>query len=134
MTEAEFGDIILKTAVTTSIGELIKTHISPKIKTLKGILGDGDYDKIPTEANFKEYLHRTYKRVSILNTLVFKNRQKLLRDIYLPLNMRFTYYIYNTFINTNTALTKYRLYNWFFYLPLLKRLKNDPFFSDGNSE
>lgn len=42
---------------------------------------------VPTVDHFNEYLHRTYKRVSVINTLVFSNSQKLLKNIYQPLTL-----------------------------------------------
>lgn len=42
---------------------------------------------IPTNEHFEEYLYRTYKKYSIINTLVFKNEQRLLKDLYLPLTI-----------------------------------------------
>lgn len=42
---------------------------------------------IPRREHFEEYLYRTYKKYSILNTLVFKNEQRLIKDLYIPLTL-----------------------------------------------
>lgn len=48
-----------------------------------------DYQKYhkPLENSFNEYLHRTYKKVCIINTLVFNNSQMLLEEVYIPLTI-----------------------------------------------
>lgn len=78
--------------ILTAAGPLIKsvidTFVTPKLEKLKKRF-TSDYKKyyVPSEENFSEYLHRTYKRISIINTLVFNNTQKLLKEIYLPLTL-----------------------------------------------
>ena len=78
--------------ILTTAGPFIKavvdTYVTPKLEKLKKrfIL---DYQKyhVPTEEHFSEYFYRTYKRVSIINTLVFNNSQRFIKDIYLPLTL-----------------------------------------------
>jgi hypothetical protein len=73
-------------------GPLIKTMVealvTPKLKKMKERF-TLDYKKyfVPTEDHFLEYFHRTYKRLSIVNTLVFNNSQRLLTEIYQPLTI-----------------------------------------------
>lgn len=42
---------------------------------------------IPIGEHFEEYLYRSYKKYSIINTLVFKNEQKPLKELFLPLSI-----------------------------------------------
>lgn len=43
---------------------------------------------IPKGEHFEEYLYRTYKKYSIINTLVFKNERRLLKELYVPLTLK----------------------------------------------
>ena len=63
--------------------------IKPKIDKFVETCGL-KYDElfIPRGEHFEEYLYRTYKKYSIINTLVFKNERRLLRDLYIPLTLR----------------------------------------------
>ncbi len=79
---------LLINATKPLIDSLINNVIKPKLEkfaekcSLK-------YDEllIPRGEHFQEYLYRTYKKYSILNTLVFKNEQRLLNDLYIPLTI-----------------------------------------------
>ncbi len=70
------------------IKSVVDVYVTPKLENLKKRL-TLDYNKyfVPTEEHFSEYFHRTYKRISIINTLVFNNSQRFLKDIYLPLTL-----------------------------------------------
>src|ERR1044072_3428994 len=89
---AEINDSIPIKEILTAAGPLIKamvdTYVVPKLEILKKRFSL-DYNKhyVPLEEHFSEYFHRTYKKISIINTLVFNNSQKLLKDIYLPLTI-----------------------------------------------
>ena len=76
------------TLTSPLIKALVDTTIKPKIENLKKRF-TLDYQKyhVPNEESFSEYLHRTYKRVSIVNTLVFNNSQRVLKDVYIPLTL-----------------------------------------------
>ena len=70
------------------IKSVIDTFVTPKLEKLKKRFNlDSKKYYVPSEENFSEYLYRTYKRISIINTLVFNNTQKLLKEIYLPLTL-----------------------------------------------
>lgn len=71
------------------IKSVVDTYITPKLESLKERFSL-DYNKyhIPTEEHFTEYFYRTYKRISIVNTLVFNNTQCFLKDIYIPLTLK----------------------------------------------
>lgn len=76
------------TAAGPFIKSVIDTYVTPKLENLKKRFSQ-DYNKyhVPTEEHFSEYFYRTYKRVSIINTLVFNNSQRFIKDIYLPLTL-----------------------------------------------
>jgi len=72
-------------AVTTPlIKSIVDVFVTPKLKAIR----DKDKNKkLPTERNFTEYLERTFKKLAVINTLVFHNSQRLLNDIYIPLTI-----------------------------------------------
>lgn len=76
------------TAAGPFIKAVVETYVTPKLENLKKRF-TLDYKKyhVPTEEHFSEYFYRTYKRVSIINTLVFNNSQRFIKDIYLPLTL-----------------------------------------------
>lgn len=78
----------LLTAASPLIKAVVDTYVTPKLENIKKRFST-DYKKyhIPTEEHFSEYFHRTYKRVSLINTLVFNNSEKYLKDIYIPLTL-----------------------------------------------
>lgn len=70
------------------IESLVANIVTPKIeKFLKRI--DIEYQKhlVPQREHFMEYFFRSYKKYSILNTLVFRNSQRELNDLYIPLTL-----------------------------------------------
>jgi hypothetical protein len=71
-------------AVTPFIQSIVDVYIKPKLELLK----DKDKNRtLPTTENFTEYFHRTFKKLAVMNTLVFRNSQRLLTDIYIPLSI-----------------------------------------------
>ncbi|MBR4157185.1 MAG: NACHT domain-containing protein [Bacteroidales bacterium] len=81
------SEILLETA-KPAISALVNDFITPKIKKFADKL-EIKYNEIliPRGEHFEEYLHRTYKKYSIINTIALKNEQKLLKDLYLPLTL-----------------------------------------------
>ncbi|EIA17022.1 NACHT domain-containing protein [Clostridium perfringens] len=75
---------------TTCVGEIIKStvkeYVSPRLKTLSdnSLL---DKDRVKVEENILDYLERSYKNNKYINTIVFKNQQKKLEDLYIPLKV-----------------------------------------------
>ena len=76
-------------AIKPMVDILMNNIIKPKIDKFVETCGL-KYDElfIPRGEHFEEYLYRTYKKYSIINTLVFKNERRLLRDLYIPLTLR----------------------------------------------
>jgi len=91
----DFNDTIaIKDLLTTAsplIKSLVDTFVTPKLEKFrdKNKLV-GTEKMIPTEEDFTEYFHRTYKRLIVVNTLVFNNSQIFLNEIFLPLTLRST--------------------------------------------
>lgn len=70
------------------INTLLTSVIAPKIKEFaKKFKLKYKELMIPQREHFEEYLYRSYKKYSIINTLVFKNEQRLIKDIYIPLTL-----------------------------------------------
>ena len=70
------------------ISSLVDNIITPKIKEFADKIHVAYNDLlIPRGDHFEEYLYRTYKKYSVINTLVFKNEQRLLKDLYIPLSL-----------------------------------------------
>jgi hypothetical protein len=87
----EIDNIAMKDILSITsplIKSLIDTFITPKLEAFRDRNKKNSNDSyIPTESHFSEYLHRTYKKLAVVNTLVFHNSQRLLIDIYLPLTL-----------------------------------------------
>lgn len=71
------------------IDTLINNVIKPKLEKFAETCSL-KYDEllIPRGEHFEEYLYRTYKKYSIINTLVFKNERRLIKDLYIPLTIK----------------------------------------------
>ncbi len=88
----ETNDTLPVKEILTAAGPFIKavvdTYVTPKLENLKKRF-TLDYNKyhVPTEEHFSKYFYRTYKRESIINTLVFNNSQRFIKEIYLPLTL-----------------------------------------------
>lgn len=81
-------EVLITKAAKIVIDNLLNNIITPKIKqfTEKCKLKYNEH-LIPRREHFEEYLYRTYKKYSIINTLVFKNSQRQLKDLYIPLSL-----------------------------------------------
>lgn len=79
---------LLATAATTAIQQIIGQKVIPALTNLaKSVKMDFLKNVEPMGTHFEQYLRRTYESLSILNTLVFRNEQKRLRDLYIPLTL-----------------------------------------------
>lgn len=81
-------DPISISAIKPLIDGIVSKIVVPKLEKLATRIGL-EYDKllIPKGEHFSEYFYRTYKRYSTVNTLVFKNNQMSLKEIYIPLTL-----------------------------------------------
>lgn len=81
-------EALLMEAVKPVISTLVKNVITPQIQKFADKVHIA-YNEllIPRGEHFEEYFYRTFKKYSIMNTLVFKNEQRLLKDLYIPLTL-----------------------------------------------
>lgn len=90
MADISDPNLLKEVMITVSpvIKSLVDTFVTPNLLSLKKRF-NLDYKKyhIPTESHFSEYFHRAYKKYCVLNTLVFNNSQRILKDIYIPLSI-----------------------------------------------
>ena len=83
--------MILETAATAAIVSAAKPLVEPFVEkyVTSKLQSFAEWCKkkhkevmIPTAEHFQEYLERSYDKYSIVNTLVFHNSQRQLKDIY----------------------------------------------------
>ena len=73
----------IASAAKPLIEKMVVELITPKITQFAGwCKGKYKENMIPTAEHFQEYLERSYVKYSIVNTLVFHNSQRLLKEIY----------------------------------------------------
>lgn len=81
-------EAILMQTAKPFIDDILKKFILPKFDNfIKSTRIEIKNIFIPKSEHFEEYLYRTYKKYSIVNTLVFKNEQRLIKDLYIPLTI-----------------------------------------------
>lgn len=75
-------------AASPLIEAIVKTYVTPKLEQFRDKHKDNkNISHIPTENHFIDYYSRTYKKLIVVNTIVFNNSQRLLSDIFLPLTL-----------------------------------------------
>ncbi|ELC8385755.1 NACHT domain-containing protein [Clostridium perfringens] len=73
--------------ITETIKELVKQCVTPQLKNFyDNSCKDAELTNV--EIKIEDYLERTYKNNSIMSTIVFKNQQKKLDDLYIPLTVK----------------------------------------------
>lgn len=84
-------------AATTSLIKSIAENMRPKMDRFLKRAKIWSVDILNQhEAQFNDYLTRTYERFSVVNTLVFHNSQRKLKEIYVPQTLVKKYYSSNT--------------------------------------
>ena len=79
---------IVSQSVNQSVLSVYQQWISPALNRLIGKAYYGFEKNIePLGKHFSQYLERTYSTYSTINTLAFRNQQKQLRDLYVPLTL-----------------------------------------------
>jgi hypothetical protein len=87
-------EMMIKTVATLAVTEGIKglintsigTYIKPRLENLyRNTELEKDFENI--EYYIRDYLERSYKNAEIMNTIVFKNQQKKVDDLYIPLTL-----------------------------------------------
>lgn len=81
-------DPVSTLAIKPMIDGIVSKIVIPKLEKLATRVGL-EYNKllVPKGEHFSEYLYRTYKRYSVINTLVLRNNQRSLKDLYVPLTL-----------------------------------------------
>lgn len=75
--------------ITPLVNLVSETFLKPKIqKIAKKIKLTGNNISHIYENKFNDYLIRSYEKYSIMNTIVFHNQQKLLKQLYIPLTVK----------------------------------------------
>ena len=87
---------IMTSVVTSAISSVVTKYLIPGAKSLlKQVVEAYNVNVEHIGVHFEEYLKRSYKNYSIINTLAFPNQQKALRSVYLPLTLVGTDYSIN---------------------------------------
>ena len=74
---------LLNTSTSSMIKSIVENVITPKINRFAEESGIPFKSlQIPKGKHFEEYLNRMYEKYSIINTLVFHNSQRKLKDVY----------------------------------------------------
>lgn len=82
--------VALKDLITLTsplIKSLVDVFVQPKLENFKKKYNLNSDDLPISSDNFNEYYHRTFKKLAVVNTLVFNNTQKFLTDIFIPLTI-----------------------------------------------
>lgn len=81
-------ELVVSEAVKSVVKCLVERLVIPKIEYFKNeVQSFYKENMIPRGEFFEEYLLRSYNKYSIVNTLVFKNERRLLKDLYVPLSV-----------------------------------------------
>ncbi len=79
---------LLLAATTNAITSIVDNQVIPGLrKVVSSVTLSYNLNIEPLGKHFEGYLSRSYEKLSILNTLVFRNQQKRLRDLYIPLSL-----------------------------------------------
>ncbi|MES2690793.1 MAG: NACHT domain-containing protein, partial [Bacteroidota bacterium] len=90
MEKSELAKNILMTA-TPLVSAITEIFVKPKLADIaKGLKLKVNKIESIFEDKFNEYLTRSYEKYSIMNTIVFHNQQRLLKDLYIPLTLENT--------------------------------------------
>lgn len=65
---------------------IVNLYIKPKLEEIKGKKNKNEMNSIMHD--FTEYIERSYNKNLYINTIVFKNQQKTVDDLYIPLTVK----------------------------------------------
>ena len=81
-------ELVISEVTKSVIKCLVDKIVNPKIEQFKNSIQSFYRENmIPRGEFFEEYLLRSYDKYSIINTLVFKNERRFLKDLYVPLSI-----------------------------------------------
>ncbi|ENY8871548.1 hypothetical protein LA791_010440 [Clostridioides difficile] len=78
--------VVKVTGADKMIEDLVKKFLSNKVEEALGKLRSKKELKL-IENKFNEYMERSYKNYIYMNTIVFRNQQKTIDDLYIPLTV-----------------------------------------------
>ncbi|HFL3675375.1 TPA: NACHT domain-containing NTPase [Clostridioides difficile] len=78
--------VVQATGVDEMIKDLVKTHLGNRVEEFFGKQKDRKELEL-IENKFSEYMIRSYKNYIYINTIVFRNQQKTIDDLYIPLTV-----------------------------------------------
>lgn len=85
----EMVKTVLNYGTPVMIKSILETWIIPRIKTaIEQAKKDDKIINFDYENAFEEYLKRSYDKLSSINTIVFQNQQKSIKDLYIPLTLQ----------------------------------------------
>lgn len=80
----------LKLAASKGITEItkviIETYLKPKLEDFKNKFNENEVERLSHD--FTEYIERSYKYNLSMSTIVFRNQQKTIDDLYIPLTVK----------------------------------------------
>jgi hypothetical protein len=83
-----FPDLILNETVKSSIQLLLSQYVTPKLKLInQNRKKNNEIIESSFNDKFEEYLSRSYSKYSIINSIVLKNNQNKITDLYIPLTL-----------------------------------------------
>ncbi|WP_195337054.1 NACHT domain-containing protein [Paraclostridium bifermentans] len=65
---------------------MVNVYVKPKLESIKGKINKTEMDSIMHD--FTEYIERSYNKNLYINTIVFRNQQKTVDDLYIPLTVK----------------------------------------------
>ncbi len=79
---------VIAAASVSAVKQIVEKLVIPKLTRLTKTVRHGiDFNFVSVGSHFGDYLKRTYEKNSIINTLVFHNQQKKLKELYIPLTL-----------------------------------------------
>jgi predicted NACHT family NTPase len=87
-TSVNMQDLIINESVKTSIQILLNNYIVPKLKLINSQRKkENKIIESSFSSEFEEYLIRSYNKYSIINSIVLRNNQQKISEIYIPLTL-----------------------------------------------
>ena len=88
------GPEIILASAAPMIKSLVEKLVTPKLENFAKQFCDDFEDLMISKAEpFQEYLNRMYEKLSVINTLVFHNSQRQIKDIYIAQSLvKFVYF------------------------------------------
>lgn len=80
--------ILSEKAIASAIDNIVIKNVVPALKKVSKSIGLAyKLRAMPTSVHFEQYLKRAYEKHRILNTIVYHNQRKTLKELYVPLTL-----------------------------------------------